>query len=307
MYNIEKDIKIIEDAGIIMGEWCDVDDDFYHNSPGISASGLKVIDKECPALFKFKKDMPEKPKTEALIFGSAIHKYVLENDDFDKEFLISPVSKKTDRKWKVFENLHRDESKIILREREGHDLVGMLESLQRPKDKSGINTYGGIIINSATTREKALYHVDKKRNIIIKLKVDINMDGMFLDLKSTKSANPDNFMKDAANLGYGIQAGFYLHVAREAGKNANLFGFIAIEKEVPYMHSVILLNDSDIELEITHVNRLLDTYASCLNNDVWPGYAGVDKITGKEPLFIVKSMPSWHRYNREEQNNFEGA
>ena len=306
-YDIEKDIKILEDHGIIIGEWCDVEDEFYHNSPGISASGLKTIDKECPQVYKYGSDQPSAEKTEALILGSATHKYILEHDDFQDEFLFSPVDKKTDRKWKIFENEHKEDPQIILRARDEAMLSGMLTSLRTPKSQSSANTYDGIVINPNTQREKALYVVDKKRNIIIKVKVDINMDGMFIDLKSTKSANPDNFMKDAANLGYGIQAAFYLHVAREAEKKANLFGFIAIEKDAPFMHSVILLADEDIELEMTHISRLLDTYAYCLNNDHWYGYAGIDSETKSEPLFVVKNMPQWHRYKREEQNNFEGA
>jgi len=305
-YDIEKDIKFLEKNGIIMGQWCDVDDDFYHNSPGISASGLKQIDKECPETYKHAKDAGPQEKTEALIVGNAIHKFILENDDFEDEFLFAPVDKKTDRKWKIFANEHKEDPQIILRAKDGEMLNGILTSLRRPKDTSGTNTYDGIVINKNTTREKAIYVVDHERNIIIKVKVDINMDGMFLDLKSTKNAKPDIFMKDAANLGYGIQAAFYINTARMAGEKANMFGFIAVEKEAPYMHSVIILEDNDIQLEMSKVNRLLDVYAWCLNNDNWYGYNGVDQASGAQPLFVVKAMPSWHRYALEEANNFEG-
>ena len=307
-YNIEEDIKYLTDNGIIMDQWMDVTDEFYHGSPGISASGIKTIDKTCPQVYKYGKGV-ETEKTEALILGSAIHKYILENDDFDSEYLIAPVDKKTDRAYKVFLNEHKDEieaGKTVLRNRDGAMLHGILDSLREGTNKGGTNTYDGIIINPNTQREKALFTIDVERNIILKVKVDVDMSGMFLDLKSTKSADPEVFMKDAANLGYGIQAAYYQKIAQLAKKESKMFGFIAVEKTAPFIHSVILLDDEDIKLELAKVNRLLDEYAFCLNNDIWYGPNGIDKETKREPLFVVKRMPSWHRFKLEDENNFEG-
>ncbi len=307
-YDIEKDIKFLKDNGVVFDEWIDVEDEFYHGSPGISASGLKTIDKSCPAVYKYGLT-EQKDKTEALILGNAIHKYILENDDFESEYLIAPTDKKTERDYKIFVNAHKDEiedGKIVLRKKDGEMLKGILESLRDGSTKGGTNTYDGIIINQNTQREKALYTIDEDRNIILKVKVDVNMSGMFLDLKSTKSADPEVFMKDAANLGYGIQAAYYLKIAQLADKEAKMFGFIPVEKTPPYIHSVVLLDDEDVKLELTKVEKLLDTYSFCLHNDIWYGPNGISLEKKKEPLFVVKRMPSWHRFKLEEENNFEG-
>lgn len=308
-YSIQEDIDYLLKNGVVFDEWVDVTDELYHKSPGISASGLKTIDKTCPLVFKHGKEHPTK-KTDALIFGGAIHKYILENDDFDSEYLVAPVNKKTEREYKAYILQHKDEiingKKIVLRKSEGEVLEGILSSLRDGSTKGGTNTYDGIIINQNTTREKALYTIDKERNIILKVKVDVNMSGMFLDLKSTKSADPEVFMKDAANLGYGIQAAYYLKIASLAKQPASMFGFIAVEKNAPYIHSVILMDSEDIQLELSKVNRLLDTYAFCLNTGTWYGPNGIDAATKKEPLFVVKKLPSWHRFKLEEESNFEG-
>jgi len=307
-YDINKDIKYLEDNGVVFDTWIEVSDEFYHGSPGISASGLKTIDKTCPKVYHYGKGVKTE-KSEALILGSAIHKYILENDDFDSEYLISPSDKKTDREYKSHVLAHKDEiaaGSTVLRKRDGDMLKGILESLKESFTKGGTNTYDGIIINPNTKREMALYTIDKDRNIILKVKVDVNMSGMFLDLKSTKSADPEVFMKDAANLGYGIQAAYYLKIAQLANQEAKMFGFIAVEKTAPFIHSVILLSDEDIQLELSKVNRLLDEYAFCLNHDIWYGPNGIDKVTKREPLFVVSRMPSWHRFKLEEENNFEG-
>jgi hypothetical protein len=305
-YDINTDIKKIEDAGVVFDEWIDIEDDVYHSLPGLSSSSMKFLDVSCPIKLKHKIDSEEKKDSELLMFGRAIHKFLLEVDDFDNHFIIAPTDDKRSREWKVFANNLKDDSRGILRKKDGEMLQAMLNSLKRPKDKDGTNTYAGIITNSESLREKALFTVDKKRNIILKIKVDINLDGMFLDLKSTKSANPALFMKDVANLGYALQASFYLKVANTSGKKATTFGFIPIEKEEPYVHSVVLLSQEDIALADTKVEKLMDEYAYCLNNDIWYGYDGLLDDRKSEPLFTVQGLPSWYRYKLEEENGFEG-
>ena len=305
---LKQELKTLEDNNVILDEWIDIDDDLYHSLPGISSTGLKYLDSECPLKLKAKMEQKdEQVKTEALIQGKAIHKYLLENDDFDDLFVFSPTDDKRSREWKVFANNLKNDTREILRKKDEEMLSGMLESLRRPKDENGTNTYDGIIINENTIREKALFTIDEEREILMKIKVDINLSGMFLDLKSTKNANPKFFMKDAANLGYALQAAFYLYVARKSNKDASSFGFIAIEKDFPYMHSVILMNDEDINLATTKIEKLLDTFSFCINNNIWYGYDGILDDRKSEPLFTVQQLPSWYRYILEEENGFEGS
>lgn len=304
-YDIKKDIKYLEDNGVIFGEWQDIEDDFYHGSPGISASGLKTIISKCPAKYKYGKSMVT-PKSEALMLGSAIHKYILEHDDFDKHFLISPANKKTERQWKVFANQYKDDERPILRSSQGEMLQGIFDSLRKSKDKEGTNTYNGVIIHPDAVREQALYIVDKELDIILKIKVDIRIKDTFFDLKSTKDAGSKGFAKDAANLLYFVQAAFYLYVAKQADKEANTFGFVAVEKEPPYVHGVILVEDEDIKNDTSRIKKVLKDYSYYLHNDIWPAYEEVDKNTGKIPLFRTLAAPSWYRYEREAEQNFEG-
>ena len=65
------------------------------------------------------------------------------------------------------------------------------------------------------------------------------------------------------------------------------------------------MKGEDINLEKQALEKLLDEYAYYLYNDVWPGPNGIDKETGKEPLFVVGELPSWYRYQLEEMNGFE--
>jgi len=265
-----------------------------------------------PAHLKYANDTRgEEEKGEHLIVGSAAHTYILEPDEFYSTYLIAPTSDKRKKEWKDFiKNIKDDErDKPILRQSDVDMFKGMVKSLRREGygGRSRFNIYDGLIHNKDTKRELAIYTVDKKRGILLKLKADIFVKGIFFDLKTTKSANIDSFMKDAANMSYDLQAAFYMKVAGMAGKDPKGFGFIAIEKTEPYFSSAVVLTAADVSLAEAETERLLDVYTNCIRTDYWYGYNGFDSYSGIEPLYRVKSLPEWHRYKREQSIGFRGA
>lgn len=66
----------------------DISNKAYHASEGVSSTDLKHIMKS-PAHYRYWKDNPVED-TSALLFGRAVHKYVLEKDDFYSEFAVAP-------------------------------------------------------------------------------------------------------------------------------------------------------------------------------------------------------------------------
>ena len=60
----------------------------YREREGVSSTDLKHMVKS-PAHFRYWKDNPQED-TPALLFGRAVHKYVLEKDDFFTEFAVAP-------------------------------------------------------------------------------------------------------------------------------------------------------------------------------------------------------------------------
>ena len=60
----------------------------YRQREGVSSTDLKHLVKS-PAHFRYWKDNPQED-TPALLFGRAVHKYVLEKDDFFSEFAVAP-------------------------------------------------------------------------------------------------------------------------------------------------------------------------------------------------------------------------
>ena len=301
-----KDLTKLKDLGIPLNKWVNVSDEVYHNeAPGISASGLKSIKGDCLAIYRYKKDNASTEKSEALVVGSATHKYILEGPSFNDEYRFSSESDKRKPAWKSDFKKATEDNVILLRNSDKELLEGMMESLCEPIAE-GINTFDAFIGNELAEIEKAMFVHDKERDIIIKVKADINLEGKVLDLKSTKCAKPKAFMKDAANLSYPLQASFYLNAMKMADLPAIAFGFIAIEKVPPYLHQTILMPNHIIEMENVRMNRLLDSYAKAFHSGEWYGYIGPDANTGKQPIFIIGEMPGWYVFELEEENDFEG-
>jgi len=304
---LKEDLGWLRSKNIPLNTWVDVDDRAYHGGPGISASGLKDI-RKCPALYNFKKSNyePDAEKPEVLIVGSAVHTYILEPEKFKDTYMIAPTSDKRKKEWKDFvKNIDDiDREKPILRKDSVDIMRGMKESLSIPRDEFGTNIFQNLIHHPKTKREMAIYTVDPKRGVLLKAKVDINYGGILFDLKSTRNAKQDLFMRDAANLGYDIQAAFYLKVATISKQEAKGFGFIGIEKEAPYLSNAILMEKRDIVLGGFLAERLLDEYAYCVENDIWYGYNGINKKKKHEPLMVTAALPNWHRYSIEEMSGF---
>jgi len=304
---LESDLKWLKDNGISLNKWVNISDRLYHGGPGISASGLKDI-KKCPALFKHKQNNyePDSEKPEVLIVGSAIHTFILQPELFRETYLVAPTSDKRKKEWKDFvKNIDdRDREKPILRKDSLEIMKGVRKSLSMPKDEFGTNIFQNLIHHPKTKREMAIYTIDPKRGILLKAKIDINYTGIFFDLKSTKNAKHELFMKDAANLGYDIQAAFYLKVASLAKQEAKGFGFIGVEKDAPYLSNAILMEERDVTLGGFLTEKLLDEYAYCVENGIWYGYNGIDKRKKHEPLMVTAALPNWHRYATEEMFGF---
>jgi hypothetical protein len=304
---LKSHIEWLKQHNIPLNKWIAIEDRVYHGSPGISASGLKDIQK-CPALYKFKKDNyePDSEKPETLIVGSAIHTFILEPEKFKETYIVAPSNDKRKKEWKNFVmNIdERDREKPILRKESMDVMLGVKKSLCTVRDRYGTNIFQNLIHHPETKRERAIYTIDPNRGILLKAKVDINYKGILFDLKSTKNAQHSLFIKDAANLGYDIQAAFYLKVVSLAKKKAKGFGFIGIEKKPPYLSNSILMERRDITLASFLTEKLLDEYTFCVKNQLWYGYNGIDKAKKYEPLMVSVPLPNWHRYSIEEMSGF---
>ena len=122
---------------------------------GVSSSDLKKMAKS-PAHFRYWKDNP-KEDTPSLLFGRAVHKYILEKDDFYKEFAVAPDINRRTKDGKAQWLLFQDQN-------EGKDIVS-LDDFQQIKDMHYVldsNSFARTLVFYGRFRNRNYYEMQTR-------------------------------------------------------------------------------------------------------------------------------------------------
>jgi exodeoxyribonuclease VIII len=96
---------------------------------------------------------------------------------------------------------------------------------------------------------------------------------VIVDLKSTQCARPWKFLADAAKLRYHQQTAFYTGMLAILKQPCEGFVFIAVEKSPPYPVLCCEFDALSINKGRDEVERLLDLFKKCTDENKWPGYS----------------------------------
>ena len=227
----------------------------YHNLEGISASGLKQAWKD-PKLYAKRKLLKRLPSP-ALDIGTAVHEALLEPELFSySKYNLTPAN---------------------------------LEKLQ-------IMINNGKLMFDYITRhtlnEQSLLVQDE--GFIRRVRVDAydKTMGAIYDVKTTRYNSPTMFIKDAYELGYHIQAAFYIDTLRLAGYKADYFAFLVVPSESPCEPFAVQITDRFIE-------DGREIYTEVIENIL--NY----KQTNESVYFKMMDLPNWRLKQKalEDENN----
>lgn len=253
--------------------------DYYDKKEFISASGLKRL-KVSPAHFKFAE---EKEETEAMIFGSAYHCYVLENSTFDSQYFVFddtlvvqellkkgfviPRNTKEYKAWAESEKQNMGERKTI--KMESYDTITAMRKalFDFPFTK--------MLLSNGKAEVGYLCEVETEAGtILVKLKPDYIKEDkkLIVDLKTTTDASDHGFQRAAADLDMQIQAALYTDILTHITGEQHSFMFIAQEKTVPYAFNIFETSAQFLSQGRYEYELLLQLYKTCVDNDNWPGY-----------------------------------
>lgn len=257
----------------------------YRKREGVSSSDLKRMMKSM-ATWKYYKDHPDDSDTEALQFGRAYHKMMLEPDDFDNEFIVSPKLDRRTKEGKAAyeEFLKKAEGKEIINEETYQKLLEMQIALYN-------TPFVKLLIKGE--HEKSFFWTDAETGIKCKCRPDsfgqVKEQYVCIDLKTTKDAETDHFMRDAIKLGYDIQAYHYCQGLEDSYKKPFKFIFIAQEKTAPYLVNVLEADEYFMKSGKELRDSLFKKYKKALETGVYQGY--MDENSGINSL----SVPAWLR------------
>lgn len=103
-----------------------------------------------------------------------------------------------------------------------------------------------------------------------------------IDLKSTRSAKPERWVRDVVAYGLHTQAAFYGTVWNSIPgvKPRKYFKHICIENEAPYIVEKQNLSTEFMEMGKKAYESALKRYCQCLTSNEWPGYRNRLTVNG---------------------------
>lgn len=243
----------------------------YNSADGIRRSDLWRME-ESPEKFRWFLDHPIE-QTPAMAFGSACHKFILENEDFGNEYVVAPeIDKRTkDGKAAWAEFMEQNAGKTIVSGEDIETMAEMREALERcPLAKK-------LILGKGTS-EESFFWTDPGTGEKCKIKTDrivtFNRRKYVVDYKTTISADTFKFNAEIWKRGYYFQAGMYAEGVMRATKKRRMPGFlfVAQEKKPPYSVNVIEVSDEVMKAGNAKFHELLEKYHACKVVDIWPGF-----------------------------------
>ena len=257
-------------------------ENYHQDRTHISASGLKQIAKSPRHYWnRYLNDKYKEEPTAAMAFGNVVHTLMLEPKEFNERYQVIPeLDRRTKQGKETYDAfLLGAAGRTIISEKDYLLATAMIEQAK----------LNPIITDLLDLSEKEQMHTFRILDVDCKMKADaINViDGCIIDVKTCTDASPIGFGKDAYNLGYLLQAAFYLDGYYFATNNdLKRFIFIAMEKTAPYNVAVYEMNREQIELGRQQYLAAIQTYKACKAANKW--YAYGDQI---QPL----TLPSWAR------------
>lgn len=257
--------------------------DYHAETPPYSSSLIKKMN--VPLVAQYAMDHPQ-PYKEAFRVGGAIHKYLLEREDFETEYLTGIDCARRSRadreEWSLWFSAHGADGFAIINN-PAAEWNGLFEAetgknLVKPEEIAAIAMMAESVAASANARrlleggqaESSVYWTDSETELPLKCRPDY-LSAFCSDLKSCRSADPRLFANSCHELGYHISAAMYQEGLREVTGEIHPFLFIAIEKTPPFLCAVYKLDDAATELGRDLFHHYARKLANCLYTGEWPG------------------------------------
>lgn len=328
-----KDGKLFVKEGLVVnpqpGIYTGITQEEYRNGVGMSNSSLGLLMKSGRAMWwdeqkrilKLQDEdeenaalaSPEARKS-SLIFGSAMHKMVLEPETWDEEFVVVPddaprkptVAQRNAAKpssstldaiayWDAFEKANT--GKDIVTKKELDKMFAMHAVLQSHSFE--IDGYRIPTLNLFKNghAETSMYWQDEDTGVLCKGRPDYLSDGFMADYKTAMDGSMYGFQKSMADFGYYRQAPFYLdgmRVASGGEMNHNRFVFVVQEKKEPFEVFVYAIGQTSMDIGREDYKKLLtryveneENYGPLKGNVPWPMACGT---------IMDVELPQWAMY-----------
>lgn len=276
----------------------EVEESAYHADRGsLSVSGAKLLlPPSCPAKFRHEMDYGRAPKkvwdeghvAHRVLLGKGAEIAVLKPDVHGLKVDGTASDKPTaTASWKQAEAEARERGATPIH-------VDVFDRAMAMGDAVLNHPEAGPLFNRGHA-EKAFYTHDPITGVRLRGRIDWQTllhdpetetdELVAVDYKSSVTANPAELVRKFWQLGYFMQAAWYIDLIIASGLNSDpRFLFVVVEKEPPHVVTVVEYDQEAID-EGRRLNRLaIDTYARCMETGDWPSYS--DAV-------VTLHLPGW--------------
>lgn len=273
----------ITEKGVYPG----IPESVYHADPveagSISSTEAKLI-LDCPAVLKWRRDHPAKPRP-AFDVGSAVHAKVLGTGP--DVAVIDRASSRARRAEKLIATARRA-GKIPVAPAVYDQIRACAEAVLSCPQTAGVFAHG--------TPEQSIFCQDPVTGVWMRGRIDWTTTTdrgrtVLVDLKTAPSARPEAFARHAARLDYAVQREWYRMIWAEATGETNVdFLHVVVSTSEPILVSVIEMDEDYAAIGRSKTRRALDRYAHCLETGQWPGYAPTVHRIGPPAHYAAQEM-----------------
>lgn len=264
----------------------------YLHLDACSNSDLKAMARS-PAYCLYKRNNPD-TSTKAMQIGTAVHKMLLEPRDYDRDIGVLPrdFNGRTKVGKQLKEQMETSYGAVIT-----YQDAMVVEAMGRAVNK---NPAAVTVLEARGTVEGTITVQDPMTGVWCRARPDKWAwdQRTIVDVKKTRCESVSEFMRQAYNLGYFQQMSYYLACARwlcDAGvvniEPPDIAAFLVVTDSAPHENSLVPVPAAVLRVETNKWRHLLDLYATCVEEDRWPGWNELESA----------DMPDWMRTAYERQ------
>jgi hypothetical protein len=248
----------------------------YHADPALGSTSLKTLATKTPAHYQWDKAHPK--FSDAFTLGTAAHSLILEGSTADIVVVQADNWLTKDAKVAKAEALAAGKQPLLTKE---------MAQVTAMRDAVMAHPVARELFTGHQAEQSVFWEED---GLALKCRPDAWKPGILIDLKTTRSADPNEFGKTAHEFGYHQSAAHYIDGVKAATGEELPFHFVLVEKTEPYLVSVVELDVEAINIGRQLNDRAKRIYRECQASGNWPGYPTAELI----------SLPIWAVYKTEE-------
>lgn len=257
---------LIKEPGI----YKNLSNELYHQSDGISSSGMGlIIPPNCPALYHYQYLSGKyiKPDSKEFVIGSAVHTLTLEPHTFAQRFAVCP---KVDRRTKAGAFAYNS----FIQQYAGKEFLTPEQYELAQNMAAAVNSHMMFAsLYGQGNIEDSVAWIDADSGALLRTRPDFYNDSFILDVKTTKDVRIHSFQRSIIDFGYHRQGAMACDgLTQMTGiKHTNVVLFV-VSKEPPHLVKAYVLRDEAIEVGRMQYKHGAQIYQQCLNENRWPGY-----------------------------------